>query len=718
MFAFESYPDHPWIAEWTFEPRGCTTSYRENRSNHFFRSLQTVGQIVAHCDEPEWSIQIPVPQNSRINLLGNGFCAYFKHRKIHCGAEVLIPEPGVLWGQYRDIPEPVLLTDLPAERDGDFLWIESGTLNALLCVRNGSFCLVTRDPIRSDAVRTAERYLNQDFEQCLAGELEQRSGACKLFEDMSHHDSLAAISLESMMKALRPAEGRIPHIWSQSSSTETPCFEINELFPLAQAWSLVAPETAEELILCALKIQTNAGALPIHFSPHTTYSVAEAPKPLLAKTTEQVWSVRKDPQFLKATLPLLRRHLQWLLHHFDPKRRGLYSWKNQNEPIIPSLYQSDLVTVDLAVLLLTEINALNRLRRESGDKSMQDPCFEQERIGLEESIEEQFWNDGESAFTNAFVRDDTVPVYGFPQLTPLLWNGIPQMQKAAILEKIRESETLPGQQNALSWRQASMESATFPFLQQFLLLKALKTADPHGTILSDFSRLTIQGFVEWHTMSLKSSNTLQINPATAAFILNVQAMHKYRYYSTGEVSSRITAVLRKFRADRTDVMIITSVLLLIFCVETYYDMRNSAPPFLELETRMSNAYAEKNVDATLKTCIEIMNNYPGEASRARLLAGNILMMTGEYEKAVELYGLVRRDFPDSPGAMISLGLAHQLNGRFEQATENYYEFCYLFDEIFPDVVAEVSEFDFLSREGFKTPPNWKEIYRYQFMHEL
>jgi hypothetical protein len=718
QFVFHAYPGHPWIEEWTFEPSGCNSAYRENRSDHFFRTQHTVGQLVPHVGAPDWALLVPVPQNSRINLLGNGFCAYFEQRKVRCGAEVLVPEPGVLWGRFQDIPEPVLMTDLPVGKEDGLLWVEGNSLSALLAVRDGRFCLVTRDPVRGDAVRTAEGYLQRDFNAALAHELDRRAGAAALFEDMAHHDSLAALCVESMMKALRPAEGRIPHTWSQSSGTDAPRFEINELFPLMQAWSLIDAAIAEELVLCALRIQTNAGALPVHYSPYTTYSIAEAPKPLMVKTAEQVWNVRQDPEFLARILPLLRRHLQWMLHHFDPKRRGVYSWKNQLEPVDPRLFKTDLATVDLAVLLLTEIEALNRLRSASVQFAAQPPFFEEERAGLELSIVEQFWNDAESAFCNAFLRDVPEMLRGFPLLTPLLWKGLPQIQKASILEHVRASENLPGQHSALSWRQSSMDDHAFPLLQQYLVFQALRTADPHGSILSDFSRLTIQGFVEWHTVSLESSRTLQINPSTAAFIMNVQAMHKYRYHASGRVTGRLTRLLRRVRADRTDLTIIAATALALFCTDAYFDMRKTPPPLPALENRMNNAYAEKNVQETLRTCITIMEHYPEQAGRARLLAANILMMTGEAGRAEELYRQIRRDCPDSPGAMISLGLTQQLAGRFQEAATNYNEFCYLFDEIFPEVVQEVRQFNYLAAEGFRAPPKWQEIYRYQFMHEL
>jgi Flp pilus assembly protein TadD len=133
---------------------------------------------------------------------------------------------------------------------------------------------------------------------------------------------------------------------------------------------------------------------------------------------------------------------------------------------------------------------------------------------------------------------------------------------------------------------------------------------------------------------------------------------------------------------------------------------------------MNSAYAEKDGDLTLQNCTAIIEYYPENAARARLLAANILIIHDQFESAAALLQEVRKEYPDAPGAMIALGLAFQLQGRFEEAEANYYEFCYLFNEIFPEVVDEVNKFRYLMKEGFRTPPKWQEIYRYQFMHEL
>ncbi|MDF7800759.1 hypothetical protein P4C99_14890 [Pontiellaceae bacterium B1224] len=717
-FIFRSYPSHPWFAEWTFEARNCSSSFRENNANRFFQSQETVGRIIPNTADPDWALQIPVPQNGRTNMLFNGFCSYFETKKKKLGAEVIIPEAGVLWGRFEDIPSPVLATDLPVREDADFQWLETDAGGVFLLVRDQHFCLTTKALLLSDAQKIADSYLEQDLEVKLIEELDIRSGAQNLFEEMSHHDALAVISAESMMKALRPPEGSIPLAWCQASSSDSAQMDINEIHPLALAWKLMDIETAEELLLCALKVQTNAGAIPVHYAPYTTHSVMEAPKPMLAKTTERVWDVRKNEEFLSAVFPLLRRHIQWLLNHFDPKRRGIHCWILGDEALVPQDYQSDLATVDLSALLITEIDALNRLGSHLPSSASNEICFEKERGILEQNLLDQFWNSEENAFVNSYLKDKPKILRGFSSFTPLIWKALPHTNKINILEKVHESGKLPGGLSVLSWRKSAMDDHSFPLLQQLLVLQALQISDPHGQLLNDFSRITLQGFVEWHTLALEEEKRLPINTVTAAYIMCVQAIRQYRYRAQGTESGFFFKLMRKIKLDRFELAVLGATIFTVISVHLIYRVIKAPPAFSMLEAQMNSAYASRNVEGTLQSCMAIINYYPDNAEVAMQLAANISMLRGNFSQASDLYERVRKQYPDSPGPMIALGLAYQLQGRFEEAENNYYEFCYIFDEIFPSIVSEVNHFRLLMQEGFEAPPKWQEMYRYQLMHEL
>ncbi len=714
---FQSYPPHPWLLEWTLEPRGCGTAFRNKNAGYFFQTMETVGRIGPHLDNPEWSLQIPIPQNSRINLLFNGFCGFYKHRKRTCAAEVITPEPGVLWGRFHDIPAPVLLSEKPIEESDGFLWLETDSVPALLAIRDGLFCLVTKARIFSDAVLIAEDYLDRDIESYLHEELEKRAGAAKLFEQMAHHDSLAVLSAECMMRAVRPPEGSISTHWSQSIEGD-PLLDTNEIHSLVLAWRHLDIDMAEELLLGVLKLQDNSGAIPVTYAPKKTFSILEAPKPMFAKTAEKIWAARKDPRFLSEITPLLRRHLQWLLQHFDPKRRGLHYWQNRKEPLVPETYESELSSVDLTVLLLTEIEALNRLQKQSPDSANRDPFFTKEHDVLVNNLNTQFWNEQTSQYSNAYTRSTLSQLSGFPTLTPLLWHQLPAMKKGLIMDQIQHSSILPGGLDVLSWRSMVPDGKEFPLVRQMLLLEILETHDPGGAVTRDFTKLMLQEFLEWHTLSIKKHGSLELEPAMAGFIINLMETHHYRDHSGVALPSILSKISRKTRFNRADFTIIAATLFMLWTVHIIFDLRDQPPPFAALDAEMNSAYANKVGDKILLNARLIIEHYPEQAAQAQLLAGNILMLNQNPEEAEPFFRKLREDFPDSPGPMISLGLAYQMQGRFVEAAEVYDEFTYLFDEIFPSIVAQIRRNRYLMEEGFRSPPKWEEIYRYQLMHEL
>ncbi len=717
-FIFRSYPAHPWIAGWTFESRGCGTTFREKNAGYFFQALEPVGRIAPNLESPEWALQIPIPQNSRINIFFNGFCGCFSQKKRTFSSEVIVPEAGVLWGRFSNISAPVLLTEEPLVKTDGVQWLESDASPVLLAVRGDHFCLIAKARIFEDALVLAEDYLERDLEAALAEELQRRVGASQLFEQMNRHDALAVISTECMMRALRQPEGTIRGLWSQSPAVDKPQFNMNELYPLVLAWRHIDIDVAEDLVRSALKLQGSSGAIPVAYSPHETFSVLEAPKPLIAKAAEKVWHVRKDPKFLTDILQPLRRHLQWLLHHFDPKRRGLHCWQNSDEPLAPESYQSGLATADLATLLLTEIEALDQLRLASPDTAGQPPWFEKERDTLEHNLLTQFWDEEETRFSNALVRGRIEQLSGFPAFVPLLWKKLPVRHRSAVLERIRESGSLPGGVSILSWRKSALDSHSFPLLQQLLVLETLKVADPRGTLLRDFSRITLQGFVEWHTLSLKKHGTLPIDSVTSAYIMDLQETHSYRYQAKGRVSGILVKLLRKTRLDGFDFVVIAFTALAILSVHLTYRQLHRPPPFITLEAQLNAAYSRQDGGQIIETGLRLIRCYPERAARARLMTANIFLLQQQYAQAEELLSDFREEYPDSPGAMIALGLALQQQGKFTEADAHYAEFTYLFDEIFPDLVGKVQEYRYLMQEGFRIPPKWEKIYSYQLMHEL
>ena len=148
------------------------------------------------------------------------------------------------------------------------------------------------------------------------------------------------------------------------------------------------------------------------------------------------------------------------------------------------------------------------------------------------------------------------------------------------------------------------------------------------------------------------------------------------------------------------------------------NLLHQPPALITLETQLNEAYSGRTGGKTIDAGLMIIKHYPEQAALARLMTANILLLQQQYDQAAVLLLELREEYPDSPGAMIALGLALQQQGKFAEADVHYAEFSYLFDEIFPDLVAEIQQFRYLMQEGFRSPPKWQEIYGYQIMHEL
>ena len=53
-----------------------------------------------------------------------------------------------------------------------------------------------------------------------------------------------------------------------------------------------------------------------------------------------------------------------------------------------------------------------------------------------------------------------------------------------------------------------------------------------------------------------------------------------------------------------------------------------------------------------------------------------------------------------------------------EADKIYYEFIYLFDLIFPEIVKKASLYKFLIKENLELPDNWIDIYDSRFTYEI
>jgi len=715
---FKSSPTHPWFPGWVLEPRNCTTGFHERKHESFFQTLPELGVVTPLRKRPEWKFELFLPSDIRIHLMFNGFCGYHITRKTVALVELFTPEPGVLWGRSLHLQTPQLLTKKAVKKTEGFEWMESEEQSVLFAERDGIFCLISKTHRFEDAVRLAEKYFSENFERYLKEEYRKREKSDQLFEQFTRYDALAMLCSETMMRAIRPPEGNILTSWSRTKG-DVAQLDVNELPVLAMAWIHLDPSIAQELLLGVLRLQNNAGALPVLYAPHQTFSLLEAPKPLLARIAEKIWSVTKDRDFLVEVIPLLRRHILWLLQHFDPQRRKVYSWQNKKEGFDSEQYESECASVDLLALLLSEISALNQLQDQlSIQTGEQILYFKEEREYLESMLQKEFWNKDEGRFNRAYIRDKEMVLDGFSEFFPLLFNEIPELQRTEVLNRLCHSSFLPGANEMLSWRVTSPDQTSFPLLQQLILLDILETNDSKGIAARDFTRLLLHGFMEWHTTILNKNQPIDLDPAMAAFIITLMATHHYRDRRKTVATHFLGKMQEKLNISRFDVAVVGIVIFAFLTSHFIYDHLQEKPPFKILSEEMNSAFFDRNVKKMITNAELIQHYYPEKAAKAQFLLANLALIHGDLKKAESFFLKVRDQVPDSPAPMVFLGITYQKQGKFKEANNVYDEFTFLYDEIFPTIVEQVREYQYMMEEGFKSPPGWRKLYKYKAMNEL
>lgn len=630
--------------------------------------------------------------------------------------EILIPENGVLWGTTINGPLPELITERPSENRHNGVWFSRSTDSVYYAIHEHQFCLIWSQQTPENAQKQAEHYFKKDFAAAVDEEKKKRDNAQRLFPPSELHANLIALYVENLFRALRPSGNGIAEYWSQTPQSSEPGFSINELLPLVSAWSAVDANVAQNLIRSTLSLQLPSGALPTHFRPNEPPKHLAAPLPLIAQATEIAWQAEHDPNFLHHAIPKLRRYMQWTLQHFDPQRKHLYYWQNNKEPLIENTFDTEISTADLYAMLIAEIDAINRLRNEASEDYDEIECFVEERTALERTLIEDFWNEEESSFANAIVRGEKTILTGFSAFMPAIWHDLPEEMAEKMLLNISETGRLPGGKSERIWEMPAAQTHNHPLLQHVLTLYGLKICNGNGSVLRAFSRIAIAGLTDWHTAELEEKK-ISIDPICASYAVALQHTRN-NLRELGAISRLLDWIQRKTKIDRFEINIALVTLLAVIAIGTVYDQLRSPPDFHVLRDQAKNAYTRGDGVQALHYLLQTIEYYPEKADLARLMAANIYLLQEKYEKAAKLLELVRQKHPDSPGPMISLGLAYHLQGNFEKADQQYEEFTLLFDIIFPELTAEIQNYRYLISEGFEVPTEWKQLFQLPIMKEL
>jgi tetratricopeptide (TPR) repeat protein len=711
---FKDYPGVPWEQGWRI------ASDAEDAAP-FFTAAET-GQIRG--DGESWTLELPAPSPQvTARLFSNALSLRTRKNSHDMQALAVAIEPGILTGSTLELP-PQLRAEDAQQDDPGLTWVKNGSRIALLLCRDSRFALVTGEYSRELAVLKAEEALELSEADLIQTQTDSRRRTAGLFSINPRHNPPVALAAESLRQRLRGRTAALHGVWSTADGFASETFSLNELYPLAEAWLLIEPSTAMDLVKTAMTLQQSSGGFPAWVDCQGVVSSA-APWPLIIQSFELAWQEQSDPALLRKTMPALRKYMQWALRYFDPHRDKVPAWQSEQEIFVPGSFERGKATPDLTVMLICELEALLRLCDASATAGTAAAPLREELDQLTRTLTSIFWNPEIKAFSNTWKEGHYKHEPSFGSFLPLFHRSLPTAYRAPLLEKFEETHGFPGHEESGEWNKEQIDDAAgLPVIHQFMTLQALRRADANRALLMLFVRRARDGFAAWFEReSIQAARhkprgeanapAFGIGPVTAALLLSTQAEFQQTAAAHTPTLKSLQRWIHRMRFTTSDLKILAGVITAMVFIHMLYNIPRADAG----DARIAEA-ALNYSQGRFRKAMQLCRRYP-DHPLSQFLQANLFMLTDNPAKAEPLYLAALRSETASPSALFGYALALQLNGNFDQAVKRYNDFIDIY-EVQPQIRLTEFAYEFLrlSEEEFSRPPKWKRVYALPEMNDL
>ena len=129
---------------------------------------------------------------------------------------------------------------------------------------------------------------------------------------------------------------------------------------------------------------------------------------------------------------------------------------------------------------------------------------------LKSNLKDLFWNQDKQDFSNAFIRGEPTSIKGYNSLLPMLCNTFIRDLRTIMLERLKNGEMKDSSIHVSTWRKTDLTDQNLSIIQKLLFIRTLKKFDSAGSVIYDYIRLAMNGFIDWFISLNENKNTLQI----------------------------------------------------------------------------------------------------------------------------------------------------------------------------------------------------------------
>ena len=713
MRSFNEYPKYAWIEGWSVK---ATILHEPNPYSHEIKILLgSNGTLIIENEQPI-SLLLDMEMNDEIIHLCDSIFVTNPNNK--SSIEIIILKNGILFGRITGRENPSLTGKKIYTDSKNLSRIQLSKTQLVYHRKENYFCCMLVAHDTPNISELLQRVYEFDFDEELQQRLQVRTEQLPYLNQSKYHNILLMLCMEKMMASLQPATEKIPGMWAISDEDDSTTLNINTLLIQVLAWIPLNVDISIQMLQTIFQIQSSSGLIPSEIKINGVVTSLAAPKPILCLVCEEVLLKKIDPVFAESITSQLIRYLRWILSHFDPTYRGLHSWRNQAESIAPKIFKPEMATADLTSLLLNEIECFERILLISEAEVEMPKDLSSMQTKLKSNLKNLFWNQNKQDFSNVFIRGEPASIKGYNSSIPMLCNTFIDNSRTIMLERLKTGEIKDNTINISMWRKTDLSDQNLPVIQKLLFIRTLKKIDYSGSVIYDYIRLAMNGFIDWFISLNENKKTLRITQKNAAYVVQINQEYERNYQTSNKLLNKIIRRLKRAKVDRIDFAIIGITVLLVLSIRMIYSLNEVAPPYSSLKTEMIAAYNELNLEHMYKTADKIIRAYPDRSSLARLYIANMYLQANKYNLALSHIEPIREQYPDSPGPMLIHAITLHHMQKYEKADQLYYEFCYLFDVIFPDIVKKASLYRFLIKENLELPQNWTELYKYRIFHEI
>ena len=489
--------------------------------------------------------------------------------------------------------------------------------------------------------------------------------------------------------------------------------DIDDFLIITRLFSITDVKKAKLLLKLIFSFQKSDGSLPNKIKHNNSHIYHYAPKPYISYISKIILN-DYDNDLAIYIIPKLRKYISWMVNYFDPQKKGIYFWRNKNEALFYENWKENEISADLFFLLLSELESLKFIQ-DKYDYIVNDNYeLDKDIKKIINNIEIFFWDKKKRTYSNKIIgnvqNESSTELF----YLPLLCENINYEGKEIILEKLRIKNYISKYIDLNDWREIDLGNQKPKYFEKLLFFESLQQNELHGELSYDYLRFTINGI----NQAYKKSNVKNISIINSVFIFIINNFFLNRYMTENNKLNFLIKFLKKAKIDRLDLAILFLVLISILSIYFWNGLAKIPPPLGVLDAEINNAYVHYDREKAIEIFNIIEKYYPTEKYEYQLYIINLAIFNEQYNIAMDNLIEVRNNNIDSPGPMLTEAILLHLQNNFTKAYDAYYEFCYLFNDIFPDIVSDVKIFMFLSKENLKLPSNWKEIYKYRLLHEI